>query len=99
MKINSIEIERAHRIGRKHNGNERPKTIIFKLLNWKEKELMLKNTKHLKNTGIYINKDFSDATTEIRKKLITEMKEQRLKGKFSVVIYDKLVTRDFKHER
>ena len=79
MKINGIEIERAHRMGRKQHGEERPRTIIFKLLNWKQKELILKNTKHLKNTGIYINEDFSDATIEIRKKLVTEIKNKDLK--------------------
>jgi len=99
MNITAIEIERAHRMGRKQRENTKPRTIIFKLCNWKQKELILKNAKHLKDTGKYINEDFSDATNEIRKKLVTEMKEQRSKGKFSVIIYDKLVTRDFRHER
>lgn len=98
LNISGIEIERAHRMGRKQSGSVKPRTIIFKLFNWKQKELILKNTKYLKDTGIYINEDFSDATIEIRKKLLTEMKEHRSKGKFSVIIYDKLVTRDFKHK-
>lgn len=74
LNVSGIEIERAHRMGRKRFGNVKPRTIIFKLLNWKQKELILKNTKRLKDTGIYINEDFSDATIEIRKKLLTEMK-------------------------
>jgi len=72
MGITGIEIERAHRMGKKQQEN-RPRTIIFKLLNWKQKELILKNTKKLKDTGIYINEDFSDATIEIRKHLLTQM--------------------------
>ena len=54
MNITGIEIERAHRMGRKQLENTKLRTIIFKLCNWKQKELILKNAKHLKDTGMYI---------------------------------------------
>ena len=36
-----------------------PRTIVAKLLNYKDKGHILKNTHHLKDTNIYIYKDFS----------------------------------------
>lgn len=95
MKIEeNICIERAHRVGRKDQGKTRP--IIFKLQNWKQKELILKNSSKLKNSGFYINEDFSDETVQIRKNLFKEMKHKREQGKFAKVVYDKLVVRDFR---
>ena len=62
-----LKIERAHRIGKKENRKKR--AIIFKLESWKQKEIILKKTNKLKNTGLYINEDFSDETMLIRKEL------------------------------
>lgn len=95
MGIENVMIERAHRMGRRKN--ETTRTIIFKLLNWKDKELILKNK--LKDTGIFINEDYSEATNNIRKELRKEMKKQREAGKYSIIIYDRLFTTDFKHPR
>ena len=80
----------------KQTQDGRPRTLIFKLNNWKQKELILHNRKNLKNTGYFVNEDFSDETMPIRKGLFKEMKKQREEGKFSIVIYDKLITRDFR---
>ena len=62
-----FEIECAHGIG--SYNDERPGTIIFKLLGYKDKEVMLQNAKKLKDTGIYIYEDFSDETNMIRRSL------------------------------
>ena len=75
---------------------DRPRTIIFKILNYKDKLLILKNANRLKNTNIYINEDFSDATNEIRKELKVEMKRNRENGKYSRIVYDRLITKEFK---
>ena len=96
---NYVNIERAHRMGKpreRNTENYRPRTIISKLLNFKDKQIILQNAKKLKHTGIYINEDFSDATNEIRKGLREEMKTQRENGKYSTIVYDKLVTRAFR---
>lgn len=92
-----LKIERAHRIGKKENGKKR--AIIFKLESWKQKEMILKKTNKLKNTGLYINEDFSDETMLIRKELFKEMKIKRDEGKFAKVVYDKLVVRNFRQPR
>lgn len=90
----NIMIERAHRIGKKEDGKKR--SIIFKLQSWKQKEAIIKNSNKLKNTGIYVNEDFSDETMLIRKELFKQMKKARDDGKFAKVVYDKLFVRDFR---
>ena len=58
----------------------KPNSFIFLCLfnTW------LKNRKMLKNTGYFVNEDFSDETIAKRKELFKEMKKQRQLGKFSI---------------
>ena len=58
---------------------------------------MLKNARRLKNTGIYINEDFSKETTEIRKILWEKVKQLRDQGKYVLIKYDLIYKRDFKN--
>ena len=73
-----------------------PRTIILKLLNFKDKERILKNAKYLKNTGIFINEDFSKETIEKRKKLWEDVIKLRKEGKYAILKYDRIYSRDFK---
>ena len=66
-----------------------PRTIVAKLLNYKDKGHILKNTHHLKDTNIYIYKDFSKKLV-IRKSLWDEVKKLRQQGKYAVIKYDKI---------
>ena len=59
LNIKDVIIERAHRMGKRQRN--RPRTTIFKLLNYKDKERILEHTN--------INEDFSFETIEIRKRL------------------------------
>ena len=58
--VKNVHIERAHRSKRSksNNNNGKPRTIECKLLNYKQKEEILKNTKKLKGSYIFINEDF-----------------------------------------
>jgi len=47
---------------------------------------------------MFINEGFSDATNEIRKQLTIDMKKNREDGKYSVLVYDRLITREFKND-
>ena len=94
LKINNVKFERAHRIPRRkrsHN-KDKPCTIVFKLHSYEDKESIMRNVCQLKNTGYYINEDFSKATLNIMAELLDKVK--RLRGEsYSVVIkYDKIVT-------
>ena len=60
---------------RKRNHNkDKPRTIVFKLHSYEDKERIMRNVYQLKNTGYYINKDFSKATLNVRGELWDEGK-------------------------
>ncbi|XP_065668202.1 uncharacterized protein LOC136088422 [Hydra vulgaris] len=94
LNVKDVIIERAHRTG--IIDIKKPRTIVIKLLNYKDKVKILKNANKLKGSGNYINEDFSLESTIIRKKLLEESKTHRINGKYSVVIYDKLIVKEFR---
>ncbi|MBY0580178.1 MAG: hypothetical protein K2P53_00630, partial [Rickettsiales bacterium] len=93
LDIKNIKIERAHRSGPRDGKKHR--SIVLKLLNYKDKTEILKKSCKLKGKNIFINEDFSTETAEIRKGLRERMKKERESGKFAVISYDKLVVRDW----
>ena len=96
--LDSIVIERAHRASptKKQKEKNEPRTIVMKLLNFKDKVNILKNARKLKGTGIYINEDFSKETTDIRKKLWDDVIKLRNQGKYAILQYDRIIQRDHK---
>ena len=99
LDLEGIDIERAHRgkLTKYQKDNNQPRTIVMKLLNYKDKVKILKNARRLKDTGIYINEDFSKETTEIRKRLWEQVKKLRDQGKYAIIKYDQIYQRDFKN--
>ena len=75
-------IERAHRTKRncKDKDKKRPRTIILRLANFKDKSIILKNVNKLKGSDVYINEDFSRETTELRKNLWDEKYEKNIRS-------------------
>ena len=98
-----LYIERAHRVRRrkdvKFNSNNTPRTIVAKFLDYKEKEEVMRRRYKLKDTTYSVREDFSKETVEIRKKLWDQVKKLREDGKYAVIKYDKIVTRDFRPRR
>ena len=87
--LKDIKIERAHRTGPRDN--KKVRSIVLKLLNYKDKENILKNSRKLKGENIYINEDYCAETMLIRKELRVGMKKAREAGMFAFISYDKLV--------
>ena len=60
-----VVIERAHRIktDRNKKGNI-PRTIVCRILNYKDKVKILRNAEKLKGKNIFINEDFCQATLD-----------------------------------
>lgn len=83
-----IAIERIHRLGRPEAGKIRP--VIFKLLDWRDKSLILKNGFKLKDTALSIGEDFSRRIREVRKQLWPRSKIHRDKGEKVYMAFDKL---------
>ena len=91
-----IEIEQAHRTPSRqnntNNGNS-PRTIIYNLLRYKYKVKILQKASKIKETNIFINKDFSRETMELRKQLRKEVKAHGDKGRGAYLSYRTVVVK------
>ena len=92
LDIKDVEIERAHRSGRK--SRSKPRRTVCKLLQFKDKQNILRKAKLLKGTNIFINKDYCQDTVEYRKELCEEVKVLRSQGKIAYLNYRSIVSRD-----
>ena len=91
--IESVRIERAHRVG--DPSKSKCRTIVAKFSSYKTKEYILNEARRQKISDIRIYEDFSKATVEIRKKNWEKVKELRKQNKYAVLVYDKIYTRDY----
>ena len=73
---------------------KRPRTIALRVAKLKDQRIMLKNVNKVKESDFYINEDFSWETTKLKKKLLDEVKQLRLEGKFALLNYLSIITRD-----
>ena len=86
--LENIHIERADRVKRrKKDKSIKTRTIVCKLVSFKEKKLFMKNVKKLKNTKIFMDEDFCPETMEYRKQLSEEVKELRRKCNIAYLNY------------
>lgn len=85
-----IKIERAYCVS-KYNPTGSPRSIVAKLLRFKDKEEIFKCTKKLQGTSIFINEDFPEYIRQKRKELLPQLKAERQKGNIAYLKYDKLV--------
>ena len=92
LDIENVEIERAHRAGRK--SKNKPRTIACKLLRFKDKQTILRKVKLLKGTNIFINEDYCQGTGEYRKELLKEVKVLQSQEKIAYLNYRSIVSRD-----
>ena len=88
-----LEVHRAKRS--KYEKKDQPRTIVCKLLSYKDKVKVLQNCKKLKGSHIYINKDFCQATLQYRKELWKEVKRLREEeDKIAYLQYRSIVVKD-----
>ena len=93
-----VQIERAHRTGKKgskhsHEKTRKPRTIVLKLSSYRDKIKILKESTKLKGRNIYINEDFSTATMNYRKELWKEVQELCQQGKIAYLNYRSVVVK------
>ena len=91
--LKMFKLKGAHRSKRSKSNNNsgKPRTIVCKLLNYKQKEEILRNTKKLKGSNIFINEDFCYETMQYRKKLWEEVKNLQSQGKIVYLNYQSIV--------
>ena len=61
------DIKRTHRVGRARTvtGSRRcPRTIVCRIRDWKQKELILRSARRIKPEGIYVNEDLAQETLD-----------------------------------
>ena len=85
LEIEDVTTERGHRVKPIQNktsnkGKASPRTIVCKLLNYKDKTRIFRKCNRLKGTSYYINEDFSKETLALRKDLWKEIKTLREEG-------------------
>lgn len=85
------EISKAHRIGKKCQGKDRPIKITL-TLGWRKAEL-LKNRSNFPQ-GIKITEDFPKEILASRKALIPKLIEARESGKYAIIKNDRLIIRE-----
>ena len=87
MRDEQIWIERAHRLGRRKLGAEKPRPIIVCFSYFKQKQEILRNGIKFKTVSINFSEDFSRETLEEHKKLFkfgTHAKESFIDGSRSI---------------
>ena len=97
-----IIIEKAHRAKKKQitAKKNQTRTIICRLLNFKDKVNILKNCRKLKGTNIFVHEDFSQETLEHRRELWKEVKRLREEeDKIAYLNYRSIVVRSKNTER
>ena len=92
LDIENVAIEHVHRAGRKSGSN--PRTIVYKLIRFKDKQNILRKAKLLKGTNIFIDEDYCQDTVQYRNELWAEVKVLRSEGKIAYLNYRTIVSRD-----
>uniref|UniRef100_A0A6B0VA22 Tick transposon n=1 Tax=Ixodes ricinus TaxID=34613 RepID=A0A6B0VA22_IXORI len=86
LKVTSVE--RIHRIGRADG--RRPRPVILRLYDFNEKLNLLRNSRRLKGTRIFLSEDFSRRVQLVRKQLWDSIKGTRTSDDKVFLRYDKL---------
>ena len=87
--VSKIQIERAHRVGANVT-----KLIVTKLSSYKSKQRVLNEARCQKREDIYVYEDFSKAIVAIRKESWEKVKALRQQGKYAILVYEKIYSRD-----
>lgn len=82
-------VERIHRVGKKNSNKPRP--VVLRLFDCREKSKLYQNCKKLKGSGISIGDDFSKETLAKRKLLWNSAKQKRDDGERVQLNHDKLI--------
>ena len=72
-----VEMDRAHRLGRKRENEQRPRPIIVRFTFYKDKEKVLQQGKLFRGCDVSASGDFSKSTLDIHKQLVTHAKAAR----------------------
>ena len=95
-----LVIERAHRTGTRSRPGAadgiktRPRTIVCRLPDWKQKDEILRAARRMKPSGMFLSEDLANETIEKRKAQLDKIKEAKRAGKMAYFVLDTLVIKD-----
>lgn len=92
FELPNIELERAHRVGRRDDTRFRP--IIARFSRFCDREAVMRNVSKLRGTNIFVNEDLCPASQAIRKAQIPMMKQARRDGKVAFFRHTKLIIKE-----
>ena len=78
-----VEIEQAHRTGKVNRRSDdnasstRPRTVICRLVSWKQKDPILKAARIVKPEGMFVNEDLAAETLQRRKDQLPKLKQAK----------------------
>lgn len=93
-------IERAHRTGARPRSdaadgiNTRPRTIVCRLRDWRQKDDILRAARRIKPSSIFVNEDLANETIEKRKRQVDELNAAKRAGKTAYFVLDRLVIKE-----
>lgn len=89
------DIERAHRVGRIVGGSRRRRrTNVYRLRDWRQKELIIRNARRLKLIGLFVNEDLAKETIDKREEQRPRKDEARRNGKLAYFVLGTLIVKD-----
>ena len=97
------EIDRAHRIGPKLRTivpNEadglrtRPRIIVCRLHDWKQKEGILHAARQTKPLGLFVSENLAVETLDKQSSQLDKLKEAKRAGKIAYFVLDRLIVKD-----
>ena len=81
---------------RKGDKSKKTRAIIWNLLSFKEKRLVMNNANKLKGTNIFIDEDYNFETMKYREKLWDEVKYLRSQCRVAYLSYRSIVNKDIR---
>lgn len=92
ISVSEKDIDNIYRIGKVNQGSEKIRPILITFLNgWIKNKIMMNKNKF---KDIYVSDDYPKEVIAKRKELQTRLLEERKKGNFAVIKYDKLVIKE-----
>lgn len=88
--VDGLRLERVHRMGGNLGATNRPRSIVAKFLQFKDREVVRRARSNLKGTGYFVNEQFPKEIADRRKQLLPKMRQAIREGKRAWISYDTL---------
>lgn len=92
LELPPMDLERAHRVGTV--GWPYSRTIIARFERFQDREAVMRNTRKLKGSGVFINEDLCPASQEVKRSQMPAFKQARSEGKIAFFKHTKLIIKD-----